>query len=397
MTHLALLAQQLDQIFVLAKHWLLGFVPAGAQPLFSAVLSVVPVILAFPLLFAITTWIERKGLGRMQNRYGPNRVGPFGLLQPLADGVKSLTKEDIVPLTADHAVHFLAPILLVSAAFMGYAVLPIGRNMVIANLNAGVLFFFAVGSLMELAVFMAGWSSRSKYSLLGAMRAIAQMISYEVPLVLASIVVIMQAGSLSTVAIVNMQAAYTGIWPHWFVFTPWGFAGFVLFMVAATAESNRSPFDLPEGESEIIAGYYTEYSGFKFALFFMGEYIGMFATGGMAITLFLGGWSAPFAFLTWIPSYFWFFAKLLTLIAVFIWVRGTLPRLRMDQLMNLAWEFMLPMTLLNLLTAGAWHFMSAGLLRWFVCSTMVVVPYILLSRGLKQRKKFQIRTYHFSE
>jgi len=389
--------QTIDQIFVIAKHWLLGYLPAGAQPLCSAVLSVLSIIVVFPMLFAFVTWIERKGLGRMQNRYGPNRVGPCGILQPIADGVKSLTKEDIVPITADHAVHFLAPVLLVSASFLDYAVLPIGRNMVIVDLNAGVLFFFAVGSLMELAVFMAGWSSRSKYTLLGAMRAIAQMISYEVPLVLASIVVIMQAGSLSTVAIVNRQAAYTGIWPHWFVFTPWGFAGFVLFMIAATAESNRSPFDLPEGESEIIAGYYTEYSGFKFALFFMGEYIGMFATGGMAITLFLGGWSAPLSFLTWIPSYFWFFAKLLTLIAVFIWVRGTLPRLRMDQLMNLAWEFMLPMTLLNIVTAGVWHFMPAGSFRWFVCSCMVIVPCILLSRGLKQKKKFQVRTYHFSQ
>jgi NADH-quinone oxidoreductase subunit H len=397
MIHLVQLAQPLDQIFVIAKRWLLSYLPAALQPLCSAVLSVAAILIAFATLFALTTLLERKGLGRMQNRYGPNRVGPWGILQPIADGVKSLTKEDIVPITADHVVHFLAPVLLVTASFMGYAVLPIGRNMVLVDLNAGVLFFFAVGSMMELAVFMAGWSSRSKYSLLGAMRAIAQMISYEVPLVLASIVVIMQAGSLSTVAIVNMQAAYTGIWPHWFVFTPWGFAGFVLFMVAATAESNRSPFDLPEGESEIIAGYYTEYSGFKFALFFLGEYIGMFATSGMAITLFLGGWSAPFAFLTWVPSYVWFFAKLLAIISVFIWIRGTLPRLRMDQLMNLAWEFMLPMTLLNLLTSGVWHFMPGGSLRWFVCSTMVVVPCILLSRGLKHKKKFQVRTYHYSE
>ena len=391
------MTQTLDQIFVLAAHRLLSYLPAALQPLCLAILSVAAIIIVFATLFAITTWLERKGLGRIQNRYGPNRVGPCGILQPLADGVKSLTKEDIVPITADHAVHFLAPVLLVAASFMGYAVLPIGRNMVLVNLNAGVLYFFAVGSMMELAVFMAGWSSRSKYSLLGAMRAIAQMISYEVPLVLASIVVIMQAGSLSTVSIVNLQAAYTGIWPHWFVFTPWGFAGFVLFMVAATAESNRSPFDLPEGESEIIAGYYTEYSGFKFALFFLGEYIGMFATSGMAITLFLGGWSAPFSFLTWIPSYVWFFAKLLAIISVFIWIRGTLPRLRMDQLMNLAWEFMLPMALLNLFTAGLWHFMVAGSLRWLLCSTMVVVPCILLSRGLKHKKKFQVRTYHYSE
>jgi NADH:ubiquinone oxidoreductase subunit H len=251
------MTQTLDQIFVIAAHRLLSYRPRRlSSALLGHPVGRAAIIIVFPLLFAITTWLERKGLGRIQNRYGPNRVGPCGILQPIADGVKSLTKEDIVPITADHAVHFLAPVLLVAASFLGYAVLPIGRNMVLVNLNAGVLYFFAVGSMMELAVFMAGWSSRSKYSLLGAMRAIAQMISYEVPLVLASIVVIMQAGSLSTVSIVDLQAAYTGIWPHWFVFTPWGFAGFVLFMIAATAESNRSPFDLPEGESEIIAGYY---------------------------------------------------------------------------------------------------------------------------------------------
>ena len=389
--------ETMDQIFVISKLWLLGHLPGGVQPVFSALLSVVPVIVVFPLLFAITTVLERKGLGRIQNRYGPNRTGPYGLLQPIADAVKSLTKEDIVPRTADQVVHFLAPLLLVSAAFLGYAVIPVGRNMVVTNLNAGVLYFFAVGSLVELAVFMAGWSSRNKYSLLGAMRAIAQMISYEVPLVLASIVVIMAAGSLSTVAIVKAQGGYTGILPHWFVFTPWGFAGFVLFMIAATAESNRSPFDLPEGESEIIAGYYIEYSGFKFALFFLGEYLGMFATSGMAITLFLGGWAAPFSFLTWIPSYFWFFSKLLVLIAGFIWVRGTLPRLRMDQLMNFAWRFMLPMALLNIFIAGVWHFMPAGPSRWLVCIIMVAAPCILLSRGLKQEKKLQVRTYRFAE
>jgi NADH-quinone oxidoreductase subunit H len=387
----------IDQIFVITKHWLLGYTPAAVQPIVSAILSVMPVLLIFPLLFAITTVLERKGLGRIQNRYGPNRVGPYGFWQPIADGIKSLTKEDVVPRSADHAVHFMAPLLLVLAAFMAYTVLPIGRNMVIANLNAGVLFFFAVGSMVELAVFMAGWSSRSKFSLLGAMRAVAQMISYEVPLVLATIVVIMAAGSLSTVAIVNMQATYTSIWPHWFVFTPWGFAGFILFMIAATAESNRSPFDLPEGESEIIAGYYIEYSGFKFALFFLGEYLGLFATSALAITLFLGGWAAPFSFLTWIPSYLWFFAKLLVIIAAFIWVRGTFPRLRMDQLMKFAWTFMLPMTLVNLFSAGVWHFMHTGIVRWLVCAALIVIPCALLSRGLRQGKKLQVRTYRFAE
>src|ERR1700756_2639263 len=308
------MTEMIDQIFVILKLWLVVHSPVQLQPILAAMLSVVSIIAVFASLFAVTTILERKGLGRFQNRYGPNRVGPYGLLQPLADGLKSLTKEDIVPHTADKAVHLLAPLVLVVAAFLGYAVLPMGRNMVVMNLDAGVLYFFAVGSVVELSIFMAGWSSRNKYSLLGAMRAIAQMISYEVPLILSAIAVIMTGGSLSTVAIVERQAGYTGIWPHWFVFTPWGFAGFVLFMIAATAESNRSPFDLPEGESEIIAGYYIEYSGFKFALFFLGEYLGLFAICGLGITLFLGGWTAPFSWLTWIPSWFWFFAKLLSLI-----------------------------------------------------------------------------------
>ena len=391
------LSQQADQIFVIVQHRLVSYLPAAFQSIANVILSVIAIVLVFAILFAITTVLERKVLGRIQNRYGPNRVGPAGFFQPLADGVKSLTKEDLVPHTADQIVHFMAPVLLVVAAFLAYAVLPIGRNMVLANLNAGILFFFAVGTLVELAVFMAGWSSRNKYSLLGAMRAIAQMISYEVPLVLASVVVIMAAGSLSTVSIVDAQTGYSGIWPHWFVFTPWGFAGFILFMIAATAESNRSPFDLPEGESEIIAGYYIEYSGFKFALFFLGEYLGMFATSGLAITLFLGGWAAPFSFLTWIPSYLWFFAKLLLLIGIFIWIRGTLPRLRMDQLMNFAWQFMLPMTLINVFVAGVWHFMPTGVVRWLVCAIVLIVPAFLLTRGLKQDKKFAVRTYRFAD
>jgi NADH-quinone oxidoreductase subunit H len=386
-----------DQFFVILQHRIVDHASANLRSFFSSLLSVIAILVVFALLFAITTVLERKGLGRIQNRYGPNRVGPFGVLQPIADGIKSLTKEDIVPQAADKIVHFLAPVMLVLAAFSLYAVLPFGRNMVLANLDAGVLFFFAVSSVMELTIFMAGWSSRNKYSLLGAMRAIAQMISYEVPLILASITVIMAAGSLSTVAIVEKQAGYTGIFPHWFVFTPWGFAGLVLFMIAATAESNRSPFDLPEGESEIIAGYYTEYSGFKFALFFLGEYLGMFAISGLGITLFLGGWSAPFSFLTWVPSYLWFFAKLLTMIAIFIWVRGTLPRLRMDQLMNFAWKFMLPMALLNLVTAGVWRFLPQGVLRWLVCGLLVVVPYVLLGRGLAQGWKLEKRVYRFAE
>src|SRR6185503_15362270 len=267
-------------------------------------------------------------------------------------------------------------------------------NLVAIDIDGGVLFFFAVGAATELSVFMAGWSSRNKYSLLGAMRAIAQMISYEVPLILSAVGVIMIAGSLSPVKIVEAQA---GGMPHWYVLTPWGLAGFVIFMIAAAAESNRSPFDLPEGESEIIAGYYLEYSGFKFALFFLGEYIGMFAVSGMAITLFLGGWQAPFAFLTWVPSYIWFFGKLFVLISGFIWVRGTLPRLRMDQLMNFAWKFMLPMALINLVTAGIWHFLGSGFSRWLICSLVVLGPYILLGRTLFHSNRIGKRTYRYAE
>ena len=380
------------------KHWLVALAPAGVQPLFSAVISIAGVIAVFATLFALTTVAERKGLGRIQNRYGPNRVGPFGLLQPAADGLKSLTKEDLTPAAADRWVFFLAPLVLVVPAFLALSVLPMGRNMTMVDLDGGVLFFFAVGAATELSVFMAGWSSRNKYSLLGAMRAIAQMISYEVPLILSAVTAVMMAGSLSTDEIVAAQAGYTCGVPNWFVTTPWGLAGFLLFLVCAMAESNRSPFDLPEGESEIIAGYYIEYSGFKFALFFLGEYIGMFAVSGMAITLFLGGWNAPAACLDAVPSFVWFFAKLGCLIAFFIWVRGTLPRLRMDQLMNLAWKFMLPMALLNLLVAGLWRFAQPGPARWLACGAVLAGGYLTLARGLLEAGGVRgRRVYRFAE
>ena len=387
----------MDQIFVTLKCWLVGAVPDQWQPLLSAALSVGAIVVTFPLLFAITTILERKGLGRIQNRYGPNRVGPYGLLQPVADGLKAMTKEDIVPRTADKVVHFLAPLVLVVPVFLALAVVPMGRNMAALDMDGGVLFFFAAGAATELSVFMAGWSSRNKYSLLGAMRAIAQMISYEVPLILSAVTVIMAAGSLSTVRIVEAQAGYWGVLPQWYVLTPWGFAGFILFMIAGTAELNRSPFDLPEGESEIIAGYYTEYSGFKFALFFLGEYLGMFAISGLGITLFLGGWHAPLAFLGWIPSYVWFFGKLFGLIGVFIWVRGTLPRLRLDQLMGFAWKFMLPMALANMLAAGVWRFMPAGAARWIVGAVLVGGPYLVLAQMLRGRKPLGRRAYRYAD
>jgi NADH-quinone oxidoreductase subunit H len=389
-----------------AKADLLPVFPDCLQPVISALLTVSPILGIFATLFALTTLVERKGLGRIQNRLGPNRVGPFGLFQPVADGLKMLTKEDIVPRTADKLVHLLAPVVLAVPTILAFAVLPYGRNLVPVDMDAGILFFFAVGASTELAIFMAGWSSHNKYSLLGAMRAIAQMISYEIPLIISSVTVIMIAGSLSPVQIVAKQGGYLfGGWlPHWFVLTPWGFAGFIIFLIASLAESNRSPFDIPEAESELIAGHLTEYSGFKYALFFMAEYFGMFAVAGLAVTLFLGGWHAPLGFgvLELVPTYVWFFSKLVGLVLLFIWVRGTVPRLRVDQLLNFAWKFLLPMSLLNLLVAAVWHFtavwdFSGALLgRWLLCAVLISVPYVLLGRTLSGNKKLTLRVYRYA-
>ncbi len=378
--------EAVDQAFVSLKHWIVGLFPPVAQPWASILLSITPILLFFPLLFGITTILERKGLGRMQNRLGPNRVGPAGFFQFIADGLKMLTKEDIVPRAADHGVHFIAPFVLLVPVLLAFSVLPYGRNMVPIDIDGGLLFFFAVGSATELSVFMAGWSSRNKYSLLGAMRGIAQMISYELPLVLASLTVVMMVGSLRLTEIVDAQSVpYWGWLSRWHVFTPWGFAGFMLFLVAATAESNRTPFDIPEAESEIIAGYLVEYSGFKYALFFLGEYLGLFAVSALGITLFLGGWLPPFAFLNFIPSWLWFFLKL---------------RLRTDQLMAFAWKFMLPMTLINIVAAALWHF-SRGWevpfalgLRWLACAAVLVVAYWIFSRAVATR--FAKRTYRYA-
>ena len=381
----------------------LSVFPVTIQPVISAILSIAPVIVVFASLFALTTWIERKGLGRIQNRLGPNRVGPWGLLQPVADGLKMLTKEDIVPDVADKLIHFLAPVVLLVPTLLAYAVLPFGKNMTPIDLDAGILFFFAVGASTELSVFMAGWSSRNKYSLLGAMRAIAQMISYEIPLIISSVTVIMIAGSLSLVEIVARQGGWHfDILPRWNVFTPWGLAGFIIFLIASLAESNRSPFDIPEAESEIIAGHLTEYSGFKYALFFLAEYLGMFAMCGLAVTLFLGGWRAPLPFLDIVPSYLWFLLKLMALVCLFIWIRGTLPRLRVDQLLNFAWKFMLPLSLINLVVAAVWHFTAvwnfwgAALGRWLLCAVMIAVPYVWLGCALGGTKKTTSRIYRFA-
>jgi NADH-quinone oxidoreductase subunit H len=270
---------------------------------------------------------------------------------------------------------------------MTFAVLPFGRHLIPVELDAALLYFFAAGAATELAIFMAGWSSRNKYSLLAAMRALAQLISYELPLILSVVPVVLVTSSLATSVIAQAQGF--GAWglPHWFIFTPWGFAGFIIFLISALAESNRSPFDLPEAESELIAGHLTEYSGFKYALFFMAEYFGLTALSGLGVTLFLGGWQAPHAALEFIPSYLWFMGKLIGMIVFFIWVRGTLLRLRIDQLTRLAWKFLVPLALINIANAAFWSLTAQwtgplSLVRWAVSAAIVVIPFLLMGRRL---------------
>lgn len=347
----------------------------------GAIAAVAPVIMMY------LTWLERKVIARMQNRIGPNRVGKFGLLQPVADGIKMLTKEDIVPLGADRLGHFLAPVLAVVPALLVFAVLPVGRNLVALDLNVGLLFFIAVSSVGTFAVFAGGWASRSKFSLLGAMRSVAQIISYEVPMVLSVVVVIMVTGTLSLTAIVEAQ---TGGVARWFAATPWGFAALLIFFLAGTAEVNRTPFDLPEAESEIVAGFHTEYSGMKFALFYMGEFLGMFAICALAVTLFLGGWQGP-----WLPSWLWFLLKTYALVFVMIWFRGTFPRLRIDQLMGFAWKCLLPLSMINLLVAGLWLYLPL-VIAWPVAIAVLWLSAVWFTR-LALPVQWERRTYQLAE
>jgi NADH-quinone oxidoreductase subunit H len=352
------------------------------------------VVAVFLSAFALLSLIERKALARMQNRIGPNRAGWFGILQPVADGIKMLTKEDIVPDKAEKFLHLLAPILIVVPAILALGVIPFGREWTPVPLELGLLFFFAVGSLTEVSVFIAGWASGSKFPMLGAMRAISQMVSYELPLVISALAVVMVSGTLSLPEIVVKQGG--GFW-HWNVCTPWGVFAGLLFFICSIAEANRTPFDLPEGESEIVAGHMTEYSGFKYALFFMGEYLGLFAISGLGITLFLGGWQAPFPGLGFVPSWIWFFGKLAVIIFIFLWIRGTYRRLRMDQLMRFAWLGMIPIALLTIPAAAIWHYTGRGLLAWVVVLPLMMVPWVLVTVVFNKRVAASTRKYTFAD
>jgi NADH-quinone oxidoreductase subunit H len=293
--------------------------------------------------FAYTTLLERRLLARFQLRVGPNRVGPWGLLQPLADGIKLIVKEDFRPAGADAVVYLAAPLISMVAALFVYAVIPIGPpvrlfgrevTLYIANVNVGILLVLAASSVGVYGVILGGWSSDSKYSLIGGLRASAQVLSYELSLGLAVLGVIMAAGSLSLVDIVDAQARGWFIWRQ-----P---LAFVLFLIAAFAETNRAPFDLPESEQELTGGFQTEYGGFKFAMFYVGEYIGVITMGALVTTLFLGGWQGPV-----LPPVLWFLVKVFVVVCFFIWVRATLPRVRYDHLMALGWKVLIPVGLLN--------------------------------------------------
>jgi NADH-quinone oxidoreductase subunit H len=359
----------------------------------------------FPGIVAYIVLAERKVAGRFQDRIGPNRVGPYGLLQPFADFLKLITKENITPGSADGFVHLLAPVLLMLSANLALVVVPFGlgwlaldpatgqpsgriTGLLPMDLPAGLLYLIAVSSLSSLGVFLAGWASRNKYSLLGAMRGVAQLVSYEVPQVLATIPVILWSGSLSLVVILDQQVS-SGIWN---LFLPPGFLAFVLLTISSIAEVNRAPFDLPEAESEIIAGYHTEYSGMRFGLFFLAEYMSVFGVSCLGTVLFLGGGGLPFCsfpksllgdsigsiVLVNLLSIAIFLVKAAGYVFLMFWVRATLPRLRVDQLMAFAWKWMVPLSILNILIAATWYELAIRpgapgfLVAWGVTALLVI-------------------------
>ncbi|MFB9326953.1 NADH-quinone oxidoreductase subunit NuoH [Paenibacillus aurantiacus] len=294
-------------------------------------------------------YFERKILGWMQLRIGPNRVGPLGLLQTVADILKLLIKEDTIPRRADRVLFMLAPALAYVPAFGVLAVIPYTQDLYFADINVGLLYYVALSGITTVAIVLGGWASNNKYALLGGMRSAAQMISYEVPLVISVVGVIMVSGTMNLRAIAEQQ----GDW-----FWQWNFLpqiiGFVVFVIAAVSELNRTPFDLPEAESELVAGYHVEYSGFRFAFFMLTEYVYVYAIAALTTVLFLGGWRAPLAFLDFVPGIIWFLLKFALVVFFLIWLRGTMPRIRVDQLMGLGWKVLLPLAILNVFVTAVY-------------------------------------------
>jgi NADH-quinone oxidoreductase subunit H len=331
--------------------------------LLLSIVKVVVVLVIFLTSVAYTVLLERKLVGRIQNRWGPSRVGPFGLLQPLVDGAKLFLKEDMIPTNVYKPLYLLAPLIALGCSLLSIAVIPFGAPIVyrgvrlfeIADLNVGLLIILAVTSISVYGIALAGWSSNNKYSLLGALRSSAQMISYELALGLSLVGIILRTGSLSLTDIVNVQNAH-GIL-SWNIFGGGQFIAFFIYMTAAYAETNRAPFDLPEAETELTGGYHTEYSSMKFAMFFMAEYGNMITVGCVATLLFFGGWGSPFGdllpemqgtFVSAVMPILWFVAKVFSFLFLYVWVRGTLPRFRYDQLMGYGWKYLVPVAMLNI-------------------------------------------------
>ncbi|MSQ10488.1 MAG: NADH-quinone oxidoreductase subunit NuoH [Dehalococcoidia bacterium] len=347
-------------------------------------------VLLFALSCALAAiWIERKLIGRMQIRYGPNRVGPKGLLQPIADAIKVIGKEAITPFGVDKVVYAAAPLVIFIPALLTFAVVPFAPGAALLNVDIGVLFVVAVGALGVMPIFMAGWASNNKYSLMGAMRAIAQTVSYEIPLVLSLVGLVLMAGSFKMEDLVLYQ-----IENGWFLLLQPLAA--LIFFIAASAELNRTPTDIMEGESELAAGYHTEYSGFKFSLFYATEYTHVFAVSALISTLFLGGWGTG-PVLDQVPAIIWFIAKTYLLFCVFVWTRATLPRLRIDQLMAFAWKFLLPLSLVNImLVAVLVELNLPGIVVFAVNAVLAVVLIkgwagLLSARGATVEQRVYIR------
>jgi NADH-quinone oxidoreductase subunit H len=350
-------------------HFIDGFGPAWLAYAVAGLVVMLLIINSLMVLAMVYVYMERRILARFQSRLGPNRVGPFGILQPVADAIKLITKEDIVPVAADRWVFNIAPIVMLIPTLLILAVIPFGKNMFLTDLNVGLLFVFAIGSIGNLAIFMAGWSSSNKYALFGAMRGIAALISYEIPLVLSVVGVLLLTGSMSLIQVVEAQRI------PFILLQP---LGFFLLMVGLSAEMNRSPFDLVEAESEIIAGYHTEYSGMKFGVFQLAEFGNVLVGSAIVTTLFLKGWEGPL-----LPSHLWFLIKVFFIAYIFIWIRATIPRLRIDQMLGFAWKYLFPLSLVNIFVTAIlvylWPSPTTGQLwimagiNWVVAVVAIVI------------------------
>ena len=349
----------IDTMYATGQGLMDGIWPVAVWPVLWVLIKIVAVLAPLMGCVAYLTLWERKAIGFTQVRVGPNRTGPFGLLQPIADALKLLTKEIIIPTAASKGLFVLGPIMTIMPALAAWAVIPFGPDVALANVNAGLLFVMAITSLEVYGVIIAGWASNSKYAFLGAMRASAQMVSYEIAMGFCLVVVLMVSGSLNMTDIVMSQgsgmAASRGL-----TFLSWNWLPllpiFVVYFISSLAETNRHPFDVVEGESEIVAGHMVEYSGMSFAMFFLAEYANMILVSVLCVLLFLGGWLSPIdhALFTWIPGWIWLGLKTFVVVTIFLWVRSTFPRFRYDQIMRLGWKIFIPVTLVWLVVVGAW-------------------------------------------